>query len=461
MEDALAVDRPFEVRPLDGSERVDIAVVGGGYTGLWTALNAKERDPAVSVMILEADLCGSGASGRNGGFAFGWWPKIEVLIDRVGREEALWLAREADDAVLELGRLTEQEGINAEYRQGGWIWSATSPAQDAAWSGAVKTAESLGEQPFREMSETEVQEVTGSTAHLGAVFADVAATVHPAKLSRGLAELAVRRGIEVRERTPVLEIDRSTGTLKTAQGDVRASTIVLATNAWLAGIPELRRAIVPLSSDVVATEPMAEDLRASGWTGGESISDSRLLVNYYRTTEDGRVVFGKGGGALGGFGRIPGGFDFSEALVRNTEESLRKLVPASEGVPTTKGWGGAVDRSSDGLPIFGNLGGGGPTPILYGAGFSGNGVVPSMLAGRILAARALGLDDEWSNSGLARGIPGKFPPEPFRSVGGVLVRESVRRKETAEDAGRSTDPVTAKLASLAPSGFFKPSEKED
>lgn len=457
MGEALAAEPGEPLRTLERGLQADFAIVGGGYVGLWTAIELSEAEPDARIVVLEADLCGSGASGRNGGFAFGWWPKIETLIDRAGEGEALRLAKAAAAAVDELGEFCRDEGIEAAFSQKGWLWTATSAAQIGAWRGATKACARLGVAPFEELGVEEVQRRTGSPVHLGGAFERDAATVQPARLARGLMRAARRRGIEVYERSPVLEIDRGAPALSTAAGIVRAHRVVLATNAWLASVPELRRAIVPLSSDVVATAPFPDALEASGWSGGEAVSDSRLMVHYLRTTDDGRVVLGRGGGGLGSCGRFPGGFDHHRRRARRVSASVRELVPASSRFPIVDSWGGAVDRSYDGLPFFGALKG---NRILYGAGFSGNGVVPSLLGGRILRSLALGRQDEWSHSALAKGPPGRFPVEPVRTLGGTLVREAVRRKESLEDRGREAGPLVRALSGFAPSGFFKPDSGE-
>jgi len=453
LQQALPEERGMEVPRLTDTTDVDICIVGGGYTGLWTALRITELAPSASVVIVEADICGGGASGRNGGMALSWWPKIETLIERVGREEAVRLAHASAQAITDLGAFCAREGIDAHFRQAGWLWTATSPAQMNSWSGAIRACAALGVHPFQELEPAEVQRRTGSPANLGAVLEASGATVQPALLARGLRRVALQRGVRIFEQSPMLEIDRDLGIVRTALGSVRAETIVLATNAWAAQIHELRRAIVPLSSDMVATEPMPDRLAESGWTGGESISNSRLMVHYYRTTQDGRIAFGRGGGALGLAGRFGPGFDYSPERANQVTHDLRRLVPNAASVGTTHLWGGAVDRSEDGLPLFGRLPG--RRPVLYGVGLSGNGVGPCAIAGRILASTALSRDDEWENSGLNTGVPGQFPPEPFRFVGGIVVREAVRRKEEREDWGRDVDPITHRLAALAPSGYFK------
>jgi glycine/D-amino acid oxidase-like deaminating enzyme len=459
MEQALADEAGGSPAPsLEGAVDADVCVVGGGFTGLWTALRVKEQEPSASVVLLEADICGGAASGRNGGFALSWWPKVETLIERVGHEEALRLGHASEDAIDELERFCTGEGVDAEVCRGGWLWTATSAAQARAWTGAVSTCASLGVTPFEELSGIEVEERLGSPAHVGAVYERSAATVQPARLARGLRDAARRRGVRIYEQSAMTSLDRGRGIVHTADGLVRSRAVVLAMNAWLAQVRELARAVVPLSSDVVATEPIPELLELMGWTGGESVSNSRLMVDYYRTTKDGRIVFGRGGGGLAFRGRFGSGWDHHSGRSAQTAAALRRLVPAAREAKITHSWGGAVDRSHDGLPFFGRLKGG--VPIVYGVGLSGNGVAPSVIAGRILASLALERRDEWSQCGLADGIPSRFPAEPVRFVGGLLVREAVRHKEGREDDGLRVNGVVRRLAAFAPSGFFKVTDED-
>jgi glycine/D-amino acid oxidase-like deaminating enzyme len=454
LQEALAAEEGVVSSELVEAVRADVCIVGGGYTGLWTALRIAELEPAASVVLVEADICGGGPSGRNGGFALSWWPKVETLVKRVGEEEAFRLVRASVAAVDELGSFCEREGIDAHYRRGGWLWTATSPAQLGSWEGAAAAAARAGEEPFEILSADEVQRRTGSPVHLGAAYEIGAATVQPALLARGLRRVAAARGVRIFERSPMVELDRGRGIVRTRSGSVEAGAIILATGAWLAGIPELKRAIVAVSSDMVATAPMAERLEAAGWTGGEAISNSRLMVHYYRTTHDGRIAFGQGGHRHAFDGRIDDEFfASSDGAERQLRRDLVRLVPYADGVDVTHAWGGPIDRTADGAPIFGRLPG--AVPIVYAVGYSGNGVAPSLTAAKILASSALGRDDEWSGSGLNRGVAGTFPPEPIRYVGGFVVRAAVKRKESREDDGRSVDPVTRRVAGLAPQGFFR------
>jgi putative aminophosphonate oxidoreductase len=454
LQEALAAEDGVVSDELVETVKADVCIVGGGYTGLWTALRIAELEPGVSIALVEADICGGGPSGRNGGFALSWWPKVETLVKRLGEEEAFRLVRVSAAAVDELGAFCEREGIDAHFRRGGWLWTATSPAQLGSWDGAVAAAARAGEQPFEILSAEETQRRTGSPVHLGAAYEAGAATVQPALLARGLRRVALGRGVRVFERSPMLELDRDRGIVRTPSGSVEAGAVVLATGAWLAGVPELRRAIVAVSSDMVATAPMPERLEEAGWTGGESISNCRLMVHYYRTTQDGRIAFGQGGHRHAFGGRVDDGFfAHGDSAEQQLRRDLVRLVPYAAGVEVTHAWGGPIDRTADGAPIFGHLPG--TVPIVYGVGYSGNGVAPSLTAGKILASGVLGRDDEWSGCGLNRGVAGVFPPEPIRYFGGFVVRAAVKRKESREDVGRSVDPLTRRIAGLAPQGFFR------
>jgi putative aminophosphonate oxidoreductase len=453
LQEALREEEGGDAPELLEAIEADVCIVGGGYTGLWSALRIKELEPDATVVLLEADICGGGPSGRNGGFALSWWPKIETLIKRTGEEEALRLVKASEAAVEAIGAFCEQEGIEAHFHQGGWLWTATSPAQVGSWDEAVRIAESYGEHPFETLSAEEMQARTGSPVHLGAAFEANSAKVQPALLARGLRRVALERGVRIHERTSMVELDREAGVVRTPSGSVRAEAVVLALNAWAIKIRELSRAVVVLSSDMVATAPMPERLEESGWTGGETISNARLMVHYYRTTRDGRVAMGRGTGRLAYGDRVNSGFDYNEHQTRDLKHDLAWLVPAAEGVPITNAWGGPIDRTLDGFPFCGSLPG--RSRIVYGTGYSGNGVAPSYTIAKVLASSALARDDEWSSSGLNRGVPARFPPEPIRFVGGLVVRQAVRRKEGREDRGLSVDPITRKVASLAPSGFFR------
>jgi len=263
--------------------------------------------------------------------------------------------------------------------------------------------------------------------------------------------VARERGVTVFEGSPMVALERSTPlAVRTARGRVRADRVVLAMNAWTGQVRELRRAFVIVSSDIVITEPVPDALQRSGWDDGVSISDSRLMVHYYRTTHDGRIALGKGTGRLAYGARIGSSFTGTSSLQPQLAARLRALYTFLADVPIAASWTGPIDRTLDGLPFFVALG---RPDLVCGAGFSGNGVGPSVLGGRILSSLALGLDDEWSRCGLVREPPRGLPGEPVRYIGGNLVRGAVARKERAEDDGRRTGAIDRALARLAPAGL--------
>jgi putative aminophosphonate oxidoreductase len=439
--------------PLEGAARADVAIVGGGYAGLWTAIRSKQREPACDVVVLEQDICGGGASGRNGGFALSWWAKLETLVELCGADGALALARAAEAAVDEIGSFCEEHGIDAQYHRGGHLWTATSQAQLGAWDGVMATCRELGVMPFEEWTPEETARRSGSDRHIAGLFEPSAAILQPALLVRGLRRVALELGVRIHEGTRVTRLDRrAPAVLHTPRGVLAADRVVVATNAWAVGLRELHTRLAIISSDIVATAPMPDRLREIGWTQHECISDSRLQISYYRTTDDGRIVFGKGGWGIALHDRIGPRFDRDEGRARDVGRSLHEIYPMLADVPIASDWCGPIDRTRTGLPIFGHLGG--RSHIVYGVGFSGNGVAPTVVGGRILSSLALGIADEWSACALVDGKQGRFPPEPVRFLGAHVVREGVARKEAAEMEGREPSRLAVALARLAPAGMI-------
>jgi glycine/D-amino acid oxidase-like deaminating enzyme len=448
-EQQAGVEAEPPARSLDGAVDADVCVVGGGYLGLWTALRLRELDPGVDVVLVEATRCGSGAAGRNGGFVLSWWSKFLTLEKLCGTEEALRLCRLSTEAIGEIGAFASASSIGCDYRRDGWIWSATSRAQLGAWDATVARLEALGEEPFSTLTPDDLAGRTGSTAHLAGVLEVAAATIQPAALVRGLRRVAIERGVRVFEGSPMRRLERSApAKVVTDRGSVKASTVILTLSAWTGLVRELRRHLIVVASDVVATEAAPERLAEIGRRDGLCISDARQLVHYYRTTVDGRIVFGKGGGTLGYRGEVTPSFFASPARGETVERRFRVVYPTLADVVVTHRWSGPVDRTRSGLPVFSRLPGKGH--VLFGFGFSGTGVGQSLVGGRILASLALDRRDGWSAAGLVREPRQPFPPEPVRYLGGRLVRAAVARKEQVEDAGDEPDRLTRALASLAP-----------
>ena len=453
LDEALA-DNPEVAPRLEGSEKADLCIVGGGYTGLWTALRLRELEPSLDVALIEKDLCGSGASGRNGGFITSWWAKFLSLQKICGDAEAVRLARASAAASEEIGGFCQRHGIDAHFRPDGWLWTATNEAQIGAWDETLEAAARAGDAPFAVWDRAEVVGRSGSERHLAGIFEPTAATVQPAHLVRGLRRVALERGVRIFEHTPLERLKRTRPLeLVTPRGVLRAERVVLAMNAWSVAFSEIRKGMIVVTSDMVATPPIPAALHKSGWVDGLAISDSRALVHYYRTTRDGRIAFGKGGmtGRLPYGGRIPQRFENAPAAAAELSGWLRWTYPDLEGASVAKSWSGLIDRPWDGLPTVSVLGG--RPDITYAVGFSGNGVGPCAVVSRMLASLALGREDEWSNAGLVRPSRRRFPPEPFRYLGAPVVRRAVATRDRCEDEGRRPGPLTRALARLAPAGF--------
>ncbi|WP_249019136.1 FAD-binding oxidoreductase [Conexibacter sp. S30A1] len=446
------VERSAVGGPLAASTTADVCIVGGGFVGLWTAIELKQRRPNLRVVLLEADVCGGGASGRNGGFVMTWWSKFTSLVKLCGFEAAVSLAQRAEAAVREIGAFCEQHQIDAEFRPCGWLWAATNTEQVDAWSATVKALAAAGLAPFEPLSRHEVAALSGSPVHLAGVFERAVATVHPAKLARGLTDVARALGVEIHEHTAVKEIrSGEAAEVVTSSAVVRAATAVLAMNAWASTIPEVGRALVVVSSDVVATAPVPDDLDAIGWRDGPAVSDSRRLVNYYRTARDGRIVFGKGGGAVAPSGRLGRHFHISSPRQSEVTAQMRYVYPMLWQAPVVSAWRGPIDYSVTGLPFFCRLDG--QPNVIAAAGFSGNGVGPAKLAGELLAQMAIAGDDAGLPHALTQAPAPGLPPEPIRYLGARLVRASLARKEAREDLGGHAGPLTSYLASLDPTSF--------
>jgi glycine/D-amino acid oxidase-like deaminating enzyme len=431
---------PPPSEPFSGVADADVVIVGAGYTGLWTAFHLTEIDPGLRVVVIEQDRCGGGPSGRNGGFVNAWWDELATLVALYGPDGALGCAREVAASVREIGGWCERHGVDVQYRRSGMLTVSTTPLHDGSWASSVAAATRLGvSEAYRELSPEEVASRCRSPRFRAGALMEDGATVQPARLVRGLLRVCLERGVEVFEGTRAHRLRRD-GALVTmgtdsaaGDGTFRTGQVVLAVNAWAAGWRPFRRSLLTWSSWMVRTEPIPERIAELGWTGGESIVDARFSVHYLQVTRDGRIAFGAGGGRPGYGGRIGPSFTDDLATGRRAAAGFRWLFPQLADVRLTDMWGGPIDISSDHLPRIGTLPGG---KVHYAFGYSGNGVAPSHLAGRILAALVTRSDDPVARLPLVGPVPHRMPPEPFRYVGARVMREAMIRREDGEELGR-------------------------
>jgi glycine/D-amino acid oxidase-like deaminating enzyme len=429
-------------RPLEGDATADVVVVGGGYLGLWTAWQLLELEPSLDLVVLEAALCGHGPSGRNGGFCETLWGDAPALRERAGDAAALAVCRASEEAVRGVGAWCETQGVDAWYRAAPMLQVATTESQLGSWDPVVRTAAELGApHQVEAVSADDARTRCDSPLFLGGALYRVNATVQPARLALGLRQRLLERGVRIHERSEATRVRDER--IETRLGRVRAGSAVLAVNSAAAGFSGYRLSLAVASSHIVLTEPAPDVLAELGWTGGEAIVDSRTLVHYTRTTEDGRVVFGWGGGKMGFGGRRSGRLELDRDVVTSARERLVRFFPQLRGRAVTHAWGGPIDVSPTHLPIFGSRG-----RVHHGFGFTGNGVGPSYLGGEILARLALDRRDERTALALVEPDRKLFPPEPLRYVGGSLIRRALIAKDAAEDDGCAPRAVTELVATL-------------
>lgn len=439
-------------RTLDTDLTVDVAIVGGGFVGLWSAIWLKSMEPSLRVAVLEKGRIGAGASGLNGGFVMSWWPKIGRLVQIAGEEDGRWLADQTTRNVVEMRDFLEQQQIDAEFDLAGWLWTATSPSHSNAWKGVVEKARALGRGSiFQQLSREEVARRTGSPTHITGVHEVTNGKVHPGKLGYGLGKIAARNGVELYEDTPVDGIVPGTRVkLRAGVHTITAERVIIASNIAAEHLRELKRSMVLVTSAVIATDPIPDRLAQIGWTGGETVTDSQSRLNYYRTTRSGRIVYGMGVATLSYGNRLTDAVYTDGNGIQTTEDNFRRAYPMLADVPLAYGWSGPIDRTYDGLPLIGRFR---KSPnIVYGVGWSGNGVGPSRIGGRILAGLTLDRKERWTENAFVDRVGRKFPPEPIRYFAGSTVRASVARRDEYEIQGRTAPLIHRMLASLAPAG---------
>ena len=436
---------------LEGDLDADVVIIGGGFTGLWTAWHILGNDPEARVVILEADRIGHGPSGRNGGFVDALWVSFERLVAEYGLEPATDLARASGESVDQIGKFSEDEGVDCWFNKSGYLNVSTSPAQDFSWRANREAMRRAGFEDLpREMDRSEVEAICDSPAFREGIFYREAATIQPARLAFGLRDRVATRGALMFERSPARRIEDGPGgvTVFCPTGSVRAGKLVLAAGAALAGIGSpLTDRVTLASSHMVISEPVPDLLDEIGWTGGQAISDCRSLLNYFRTTPDGRIAFGWGGGRIGAGGRRHGSAEVDPAVIGQVIENAISYFPGLIGKRFEHAWGGPIDASATHLPQIATLPSG---RSLAAVGYTGNGVGPSQMVGRSLASLALGLDDRYSRLAFVRPASAmtRVPPEPFRWLGGAVIRSAIESREAAEMEGRAPNPLAAAISAI-------------
>jgi glycine/D-amino acid oxidase-like deaminating enzyme len=405
---------------LPGDRDADVAIVGAGFTGLWTAHYLLERDPTVRIVVLERNIAGFGASGRNGGWASALLPmSLDTISKSHGREAAIRMRREMNSSVDEVGRAAVSLGIDCQYVKGGQIELIRNPAQEARARATLTDDARFGLDDHVWLGPSETAERVRATHVVGAVYTPHCAAIHPARLVRGLADSVEARGVRIHEQTAATAIEP--GRVLTDLGSVRAPIIVRATEGFT---PELRgekRTLVPIYSLMIATEPLADAVWGEiGLDHRETFNDGRHLIIYGQRTADGRLAFG-GRGAPYHFGSsIKPAFDRDQRVHEMLRETLIEMFPPVRDARITHRWGGAL-----GLPRDWHCGVGldRATGLAWAGGYVGDGVTATNLAGRTLADLITARSSDLTSLPWVGHRSRQWEPEPIRWVS---IRTSLR-----------------------------------
>ena len=417
---------------LAGDTHVDVAIVGAGYTGLWAAYYLSERKPSLRVAILEQEIAGFGASGRNGGWCSGIFPASWRRIARDGGVDVVVRTQQVMNAAVdEVERVVGSERIDCDFVKGGYLSVARNPAQWTRAQAEVAQARrwGLGEDTLALVSGPEAERRFAARDVLGGTYASHCAALHPAKLVRGLARTVERRGVAIYEQTPMSAL--AAGRVVTPGGVVQANTIILATEGYTPLIPGRGRELIPMYSLMVATEPLdAATWARIGLAQRETFSDKRHLRIYGQRTADGRIAFG-GRGAPYHFGsRIQAGFDRDPSVHQMLRRVLLDLIPAlPRDVRFTHAWGGNLGIPRDWYPAvrFDP-----ETGIACAGGYVGDGVALANVAGRALADLVTGRESEVTRLPLVGRRSRRWEYEPLRWIGVNAITRLLRAADRSE-----------------------------
>lgn len=417
--------------PLPSSEEADVAIVGGGFSGLWTAYYLRRLDPALRVVVVEKDFCGFGASGRNGGWAVGELAgSFEQYAKRSSRADALRQARLVFDAVDEIGRVVEAEAIDADYAKGGTIYVARNAPQEQRMRDEVAHVRTQGftEQEIRLLDADEARSLLNATNVRAGLYLAASAAIDPAKLVRGLADAAERSGAVIYEQTAASRIED--GAVHTERGVVTAPVVVRATEGYSRDLHGERRTLLPVYSRMIATEPLGRDVLAEiGLADRPTFADTRHMVIYGQRTADDRIAFGAAGLPYQYGSRITTEGELHEASLRHVHEVLVDLLPVLADVAITHRWGGVlgIPRNwTPGLDFDPDTGRG------WLGGYVGEGVAASNLAGRTMAELITRQHTERTSAPWVGARARAWEPEPLRWIGVRASRAILRRADDHE-----------------------------
>ncbi len=415
-----------ENAPLKEDIECDLAIVGGGFTGLSSAYYIKKHDPSMNIALLEAQVIGFGASGRNGGFSMPVeGSELTLHIRSMSREQAKMYTDYSQDCVYNSRKLVEEEEIDCDFEWVGLMEVARTPFQMKMLEREVKHYHELGHTDIELLDNAALKKYLNSSWHIGGRRDPVTAIINPAKMVRGLKTAVDRLGVQIFERTPVIEYHPGESIeLVTPGGRVRARNMIVATNAFSMYLKIKHYRFVPMFTYIILTEPLDDKLYDElGWPGREGMVDKKLFIHYFRLTSDNRLLIG-GSDAPYYFGNSVVGRDKHSRIFEQLERNMHGMFPILKDTKITHRWGGPVAITLDFVPTFGRHAE--HHNILYGLGFCGHGVAQGLGAGRILRDLLLEQDTDLVKLPIVHNKLFPIPPEPFRYIFANGIRNLMR-----------------------------------
>jgi glycine/D-amino acid oxidase-like deaminating enzyme len=428
---------------LEGDTKADIVIMGGGFTGLWSAIHLKDADPALDIVVLEQEVIGYGASGRNGGFAMTMVERnIAQLMRRVGPEQARAMHLAMVDALKQMVEFTQREGIDADITAPGLLTVSNGPEQDIRIQKDVEAAEKMGLTDFHFLDRAACQELARTDKARCGHWEDHALLVDPAALARGLKDAALRRGVRIYESTPVESLDVADGHVeaRTPFGTVTADRGLIATNAYAHAIPALRKYLFTVYAYITLTEPLTDEQWARvGWEKRMGIEDKRIMPHFHRPTPDGRILWGGRDAPYSPEGPNRAR-DRNDYAFRRLHETFYWTFPQLSDVKFEHAWGGPIDGAYNCMASIGWLKG---ERIAYALGYSGHGVGPTQLAGQMVRDLLLDRKTALLELPMVSLKPRALPPGPLK---GLVIDLGQRLLMKVDDSGGKAGGPLAKLA---------------
>jgi glycine/D-amino acid oxidase-like deaminating enzyme len=429
--------------PLDGDRKADIVIMGGGFTGLWSAIHLKDAEPALDIVVLEREVIGYGASGRNGGFAMTMVERnLAQLMRRVGPAKARAQHLAMIDALRELQDFCRHEDIDADISAPGLLSVSNGPEQDMRIRKDLEAAEKMQLDDFHELDGAACRELARTDKARCGHWEDVSLLVDPAALARGLKQAALRRGVHVFEDTEVDSLSAQEGCVeaRTALGTVTADRGLIATNAYAHAIPALRKYLFTIYAYITATAPLTDEQWARvGWERRMGIEDKRVMPHFHRPTPDGRILWGGRDSIYAREGPNKAR-DRNDYAFRRLHETFYWNFPQLSDVKFELAWGGPVCGTYNCMASIGWLKG---KRLMYALGYSGHGVGPSQLAGKMVRDLMLGRQTELLELPMVSLKPVPLPPEPLK---GMMIGLGQRFLMKVDDTGGKGGGPIAKIA---------------